>query len=68
MQKSVVKKLIRFCNFCQKHEKSSERFKFILRDDVNINFNYSVIVNVMYIENNPILHVVDEATRFQAAR
>ncbi len=66
VKKSVLKKLIKFCTFCQKHEKSSERFKFILRDDVN--FNFSIIVNIMYIENNLILHVIDEVTRFQAAR
>jgi hypothetical protein len=66
IEKSALKKLSKFCIFCQKHEKSSERFKFILKDDVN--FNYSMIVNVMYIENNSILHVVDEATRFQAAK
>ncbi len=66
MKKSVLKKLIKFCTFCQKYAKSSERFKFTLRNDVN--FNYSVIVDVMYIENNSILHVVDEATRFQVAR
>jgi hypothetical protein len=66
VKKSAVKKLIKFCSFCQKHEKSSEHFKFILKDDVN--FNYSMIVDVMYIENSSILHVVDEATRFQAAR
>jgi hypothetical protein len=66
VKKSVLKKLIKFCIFCQKHEKSSEGFKFILRDDVN--FNYSIIVDIMYIDNNLILHVVDETTRFQAAR
>jgi hypothetical protein len=66
VKKSVLKKLSKFCTFCQKHEKSSERFKFILRDDVN--FNFSIIVNIMYIENNLILHVIDEATRFQAAK
>ncbi len=66
VKKSVLKKLIKFCNFCQKYAKSSERFKFTLRDDVN--FNYSMIINVMYIENSSILHVIDEATRFQAAR
>jgi hypothetical protein len=66
VKKSVLKKLSKFCTFCQKHEKSPERFKFILRDDVN--FNFSIIVNIMYIENNLILHVIDEATRFQAAR
>jgi hypothetical protein len=66
VEKSALKKLSKFCTFCQKHEKSSERFKFILRDDVN--FNFSIIVNIMYIENNSILHVIDEVTRFQAAR
>ncbi len=66
VKKAALKKLIKFCTFCQKYAKSSERFKFILRDDVN--FNYSVIINVMYIENSSILHVIDEITRFQAAR
>jgi hypothetical protein len=68
VKKSVLKKLTKFCTFCQKHGKSPERFKFTLRDDVNMNFNYSVIVNVMYIENNLILHVIDEVTRFQVAK
>ncbi len=58
--------MTKFCTFCQKYAKFSERFKFILKDDVN--FNYSIIVNVMYIENNSILHVLDEATRFQIAK
>jgi hypothetical protein len=50
MKKSAVKKLTKFCSFCQKHEKSPERFKFTLRDDVN--FNYSVIVNVTHCQTN----------------
>jgi hypothetical protein len=66
VKKPVLEKLIKFCTFCQKYAKSSGRFKFTLRDDVN--FNYSVIVDVMYVENSLILHVIDEATRFQAAR
>jgi hypothetical protein len=66
VKKPVLEKLIKFCTFCQKYAKSSGRFKFILRDDVN--FNFSIIVNIMYIENSLILHVIDEATRFQAAR
>jgi hypothetical protein len=68
VKKSALKKLSKYCIFCQKHGKSSERFIFTLRDDVNMNFNYSVIVDIMYIENSFILHVIDEATRFQAAR
>ncbi len=66
VKKSALKKLIKFCTFCQKYSKSLERFKFTLRDDVN--FNYSVIVNVMYIENTSILHVINEITRLQVAR
>ncbi len=66
VKKSALKKLIKFCTFCQKYAKFSERFKFTLRDDVN--FNFSIIVNIMYIENSLILHVIDEATRFQAVR
>jgi hypothetical protein len=68
VKKAVLKKLTKFCTFCQKHAKSSERFKIILKDDVNFNFNYSVIIDVMYIDSNLILHVVDDVTRFQAAK
>jgi hypothetical protein len=66
VKKSVLKKLIKFCTFCQKYARLSERFKFTLRNDVNI--NYSVIIDVMYVENSSNLHVIDEATRFQIAR
>ncbi len=68
VEKAALKKLIKFCIFCQKYAKSSERFKFTLKDDANCNFNYSVIVDVMCIENHLILHVVDDATRFQVAK
>ncbi len=66
VEKAALKKLTKFCTFCQKYAKSSERFKFILKNDVN--FNYSVIVDVMYIENHLILHVIDEIIRFQVAK
>ena len=66
LDKTVLDRLTKYCSFCQKHGKSPGRFKFTLREDIN--FNYSIIVDIMYIDNSPILHVVDEATRFQAAR
>jgi hypothetical protein len=66
VEKAALEKLTKFCTFCQKYAKSPGRFKFILKDDVN--FNYSIIVDVMYIENHSILHVVDDVTRFQVAR
>jgi hypothetical protein len=66
VKKSVLEKRTRFCHFCQKYAKSFERFKFILKNDVN--FNFFIIVNIMYIENSLILHVIDETTRFQAVK
>ena len=63
---SYLNNLTKFCRQCQIKEKSPGRFKFNLRDELN--FNYSFIVDVMYIDGKPVLHVVDEATRFQAAR
>ncbi|KAH6661479.1 hypothetical protein F5X68DRAFT_266345 [Plectosphaerella plurivora] len=57
----------RFCNHCQLHAAAPHRFKFTLHDDHQ--FNYEVIVDIFYLEgNSPVLHVVDEATSFNAAR
>src|SRR6266516_5858974 len=66
VSQSVIERITDFCHHCQKHGKSPGRFKFTLREDLN--FNSSIIIDMMYIDNNPVLHIVDEATRFQAAR
>lgn len=63
---STIDKLTKFCHYCQKHGKSPGRFRFTLKDDIN--FNYNVIVDVMYISGAPLLHIVDEGTRFQAGK
>ena len=67
VNKDSIEYINKYCGQCQKHGRSPGRFKFVLRDDT-IDFNYSIYVDVMYIDGNPILHIVDEATRFQAAR
>ncbi len=61
--------MIKYCHHCQLHEKSSSRFSFTLKDDIDFNFN--IIVDIFYIEvkieiNKSILHLINEATRFQA--
>ena len=58
--------LTRYCEQCQKHGRSPGRFTFTLKDDLD--FNYNVIIDIMYIGGKPVLHLVDEATRFQAGR
>ncbi len=48
------------------YEKSLGRFKFTLKD--NYEFNYSVIIDIMYLDRKPILQVVDSTTTFKATR
>ena len=63
---AILNHLTKVCHHCQKHGKSPGRFRFTLRDDVE--FNYCIIVDIMYISGKPLIHVVDEATRYQAGR
>jgi hypothetical protein len=66
VDRETLEYLTKYCEKCQKHGRSPGRFKFNLRDDVN--FNYSVIVDIFYINGKPVLHVVDEGTRYQAGQ
>jgi hypothetical protein len=64
----AIEYFIKFCHHCQVHEKSSNRFSFTLKDDLEFNFN--IIVNIFYLEiktdvSKSILHVMNETTRFQ---
>jgi hypothetical protein len=65
--RQLLERITKYCSKCQKHAGALLRFKFTLRDD-NLDFNHSVYIDIMYINGLPLLHVVDEATRFQAAR
>ncbi len=58
--------LTKYCEQYQKHGRLQGYFTFTLKEDLD--FNYNVIVDIMYIEGKPILHLVDEATRFQAGQ
>jgi hypothetical protein len=61
-----IQHLTKYCHQCQMHGKSPGRFKFTLKDDYE--FNYSVIIDVLYLDGRPVLQVVDSSTSFQAAR
>ena len=62
----TIKRLTKFCKQYQLHSKSPGRFKFTLKDDYN--FNYSMIIDILYLDGKPVLQAVDEATAFNAAR
>ena len=66
VHKDIIDRINKFCHQCQLYSKAPGRFRFTVRDDID--FNFRLIVDVMYINQKPVLHAVDEATAFQAAR
>ncbi|EFQ90452.1 hypothetical protein PTT_12962, partial [Pyrenophora teres f. teres 0-1] len=67
IDRTLLDKINKFCHQCQITAKALGRFRFTLRDE-NLDFNSRVIVDIMYINQKPVLYAVDEATAFQAAR
>jgi hypothetical protein len=55
----------KFCYYCQMKSLKLRRFKFILRNDCE--FNYEIFVDVLYLIFLSVLQVVDQATSFQGA-
>ena len=49
----TIKHLTKFYKQCQLYTKSLGRFKFTIKD--NYNFNYLVIVNVLYLDRRPVI-------------
>ncbi|KAI0992762.1 hypothetical protein K3495_g15423, partial [Podosphaera aphanis] len=64
--RSLLEKITKFCEYCQKHGRSPGRFKFVLKEDTY--FNQLLVIDVLFIDGDPVLHVVDESTSFQAAK
>jgi hypothetical protein len=67
VNKMALEYLTKYCRYYQRHGQILSRFRFYLRDD-KIQFNFSIIVDIFYIESKPVLHVVDKGTRYQAGR
>lgn len=63
---SILEEISRRCRLCQFNAQRPRRFKFSLKSEKD--FNQQIYVDVMHLEGKPVLHVVDEATRYQAAR
>jgi hypothetical protein len=66
-----IEHFIKFCHHCQMHGKFFGRFTFSIRDQ-DIEFNYSIVIEILYMkhksDNKSVLHIVNEAIRFQAGR
>ncbi|KAF7578904.1 hypothetical protein PtrM4_031440 [Pyrenophora tritici-repentis] len=62
----LLREIQTFCHHCQAHDPAPRRFKFRLKDDRE--FNFEILVDVMYLSGKPVLHVIDSATTFNGAR
>jgi hypothetical protein len=72
VESRAIEHLIKYCHYCQMHEKSPDRFIFSIKDE-DIQFNYSIVIDIVYMkwksaDNKLVLHVVIEVIRFQANR
>jgi hypothetical protein len=67
VESRVIEHLNKYCHHCQMHEKSFERFSFSIKDS-DSEFNFNILVNILYIDSKLVLHLVNETTRFQADR
>lgn len=62
----VQNRIVRRCDSCKVYWQRPKIFKIALRADKY--FNHTVYTYIFYIKGKPILHVVDESTRYQAVR
>jgi hypothetical protein len=72
IESHAIEHLIKFCHHCQMHEKFLDRFIFSIRNK-DIQFNYSIVIDILYMkyksaDNKFVLHIMNEAIRFQADR
>lgn len=58
--------MIKYYKYYQNHEWSSKKFNFMIKNDIE--FNYNIIVYILYIEKKLILNIIDKITYFQVKR
>lgn len=66
IDKKIINNFIKYYTYCQKHEKSSNWFKFIL--EKNHNFNDFILIHIIYLDGSLILYIINKITRLQVAR
>ncbi len=63
----ILKDINKRCDPCQRITNAPRRFKVTLGSE-HIKFNERIQMDLMYIDSKPILHIIDEGTKFSAAQ
>ena len=64
--RNAIQEIQERCQTCQELGRRPKRFKLTVGND-DSRFNHVVAVDIFYIDNSPVLHLVDEETHFNAA-
>ncbi|CDF36767.1 unnamed protein product [Chondrus crispus] len=62
----TLKRISSTCDLFQRRSRAPHRFRASL-PDADVVFNRTLCLDLMYLENTPVLHVVDKDTKFSAA-
>ena len=63
----ILEDLAKRCDPCQRIQNAPTRFRVSFGAE-NVRFNERLLIDIMYLDGKPLLHIVDEGTRFSAAR
>ena len=64
---NTLKELTKRCVPCQRVHNAPMRFRVTMGAE-NVKFNERLMMDIMYLDGQPVLHIVDEGTRFSAAK
>ena len=60
INKKAINHLTKYYSYYQKYGRSLGQFKFTLYKDLD--FNYLVYINIIYINGSPVLYIINKAT------
>ena len=63
---ATLERIAKHCHQCQLYSSSPRRFRFNIKDDME--FNTNIIIDIMYINSEPMVHCINKATVFRAAK
>lgn len=62
INRNILELINRFYHYCQIKRNILYRFRFILKNDIN--FNYEIIIDIIYLNSKPVLHIIDANIAF----
>lgn len=65
--KRILEEISKHCDVCQRIQPAPRRFRVAMGTE-NIRFNERILMDIMYLDGKPVLHIIDEGTHLNAAQ